>query len=278
MRTNNPEFDSAPIIGPEATKRAAERTVRNAFDTDFSVDPVVGPEFSKSYFVIGSCVQRHGALIQRTIADVLTATGRFEGFTDMPVVIPVAADELLASRNSKENLAKIKVRSGSDSARTVVVALVVVERETGFAGAYDVKRGGGMTDSRRRAQTEHDMFAIRMVLASHLAKSGFDIGRVTTGVIDYLGASGFNGELKISRAELDDHFGTEIVATVDALTAALKGALHARLRSLIEQALDKLPGVSATVGPQPTASDNVTSILRTRPVGPGPRRTAGNAS
>jgi hypothetical protein len=178
----------------------AERTIANAFNTEFSIDPIVGAELSRTVSVATSVIQRHGLLIPRTIADILSASSRFEVFTEISIDIPATADDLIGSRNSKRDLAKIKLHADVRPARKVAVDLVVIERESGWAGAYDCKRGHGATESRRRQHVEHNLLAIRFVLGSHLAKSGYDIARVTTAVINYFGSSGFSNDIRITAA------------------------------------------------------------------------------
>jgi hypothetical protein len=266
------DLEAEPIVTRDAAVRAAEKTVANALSTDFSIDPLVGAELSRPVSVINSVVQRHGLLIPRAIGDVLLNSGRFDVFTEMRIDIPAAADDLIRSRNSRRDLAKIRLRADARPARTVTVDLCVVDRESGWAGAYDCKRGHGATESRRRQIVEHDLIAIRLVLASHLARSGFDIIRVTTAVIDYFGCSGFSDDIKVFRHELDKHFGVPVTDSIDQMTAALKQELRARLRSLIEPALHSLPLDVVTPLPDATiAHPNVTALFG-RPEGPGPWR------
>lgn len=93
MATADP--DAEPIITRQAAIRAAERTVASAFATEFSIDPVIGRDLSRSFSVVNSVVKRHGPLIARTLADTLRATGKFDVFTEMVVAVPPAADDLL---------------------------------------------------------------------------------------------------------------------------------------------------------------------------------------
>jgi hypothetical protein len=258
MATADP--DAEPIISREAAIRAAERTVARAFATEFSIDPLIGRDLSRSFSVVNSVVQRHGPLIARTLADTLRATGRFDVFTEMIVPIPPAADDLVVWRNSPTAPVRIRSRADSCSARPVAVDLVAVDRASGWAGAYDIKRGGGATEWRRRRPVEHDLLALRLVLDLHLAQSGFEIGQVTTGVIDWIGSSGFNRGITLCRDDLNEHFGVPVVGPIDLMTTALKRALHARLRSLIEPAMQKLP---TEQWPESAIErGNVTSILR----------------
>jgi len=79
-----------------------------------------------------------------------------------------------------------------------------IDPDVNWAGAYDVKRGNGPVDGRTRRPIEHDLKAARMVLPSYLAKRGYpNVTRVTAGIIDYYGATGFSKVMKIGRDDLD---------------------------------------------------------------------------
>jgi hypothetical protein len=276
---------AAALVSAEAISRAARMAVVGALDGDFSVDPIVGPALSHSFSFIASVIQRHGLLIQRTLGDALAASGRFEVMSDIQIPLTETAHDLLMSHNSQHDLAKIRLKSDSKAVRIVTVDLVVIDPETGWAGAYDVKRGNGATESRKRRPIEHDLRGIRLVLANHLVKLGYEgITETTTGIIDYYGMSGFSREIKLVRDELDTHFGVPVVEHVDAMTEALQGALHAELPGLLEPALRKLARSAVATAAKAAArfaesSDEVPNDvalagrLNARPVGPGPRRS-----
>jgi len=260
------------LVTEKGVARAARQAVLGALGGDFSVDPIVGAAMSRCFSVIGSLIQRHGLLIQRTLADALVASGRFDVFSNIQIPLTEAANDLLASRNAPGNLAKIRLQSDSRAVRMVTLDLLVVEPEVGWAGGYDVKRGNGATDSRKRRPQEHDLKGVGMVLADHLVKLGYDrITEVTTGIIDYYGLSNFSREIKILGSELDEHFGVPVVAHVEALTEALRTALHAELPDLLRPAIQGLPGIAA---PFPSPAEAVSGRVNARPVGPGPRRAA----
>jgi hypothetical protein len=276
---------TAALVSLETISRAARMAVAGALDGDFSVDPIVGPALSHSFSFIASVIQRHGLLIQRTLGDALAASGRFEVMCDIQIPLTETAHDLLTSKNSEHDLAKIRLKSDSKAVRIVTVDLVVVDPEAGWAGAYDVKRGNGATESRKRRPIEHDLRGIRLVLANHLVKLGFEgITDTTTGIIDYYGMSGFSREIKLIRDELDSHFGVPVVGHVDAMTEALKGALHAELPGLMEPALRTLARSAAVAAAETVAKIAVPSEtaqtvaaladrLSARPLGPGPRRS-----
>jgi hypothetical protein len=279
-------IDTAPLVSPAAIARASRAVIANAMAGDFPIDPVIGPDLSKSFSIINSVVKRHGLLIQRTLGDALAASGRFEILTEVPLPITEAAHDLLTSQNTDGDLAKIRLKADSKTLRMVTIDLVVVDTESGWAGAYDVKRGNGTTESRKRRPIELDLRAARLILASFLSKYGYDgIRTVTSGVIDYYGASGFSKEMKLTREELDEHFRVPVLDTIDAMTAELQRALHAEMRNLLMPALTNLPhaadqalGADIIVPPlaeTPEAEirDNaIGRVLNARPTGPGPWR------
>jgi hypothetical protein len=283
-------IDTSSLISPAAIARASRSVIVNAMAGDFPIDPVIGADLSKSFSIINSVVKRHGLLIQRTLGDALAASGRFEVLTEIPLPITEAAHDLLTSQNSDRDLAKIQLKADSKIIRMVTIDLIVVDTESGWAGAYDVKRGNGATESRKRRPIEHDLRAARLVLASFLEKYGYaDIRSVTTGVIDFYGASGFSKELKLTREELDGHFGVPVLDTIDAMTAELQRALHAEMRSLLAPALAHLPDVAAhahdvvdVFNPSLAAGaeaawavhgkNSLGRVLSARPTGPGPWR------
>src|ERR1700722_4416794 len=163
---------TAALVSPEAISRAARLAVAGALDGDFSVDPIVGPALSHSFSFIASVIQRHGLLIQRTVGDALAASGRFEVMCDIQIPLTETANDLLTSQNSQHDLARLK--SDSKAVRIVTVALVGIDPERGWAGAYDVKRGNGATESRKPPPRVHDLRGIRLVLANHLMKLGYE--------------------------------------------------------------------------------------------------------
>ena len=259
---------SEELITQHAVARAARQAMIGALGGDFSVDPLVSAAMSRCFSVIGSLIQRHGLLIQRTVADALVASGRFDVYSNVQVPLTEAANDLLAARNAPDKLATIRLQSDARAVRLVTLDLLVVEPEVGWAGGYDVKRGNGATDSRKRRPLEHDLRGVGMVLSDHLVKLGYSgITDVTTGIIDYYGFSNFSRELKVLGGELDEHFGVPVTAHVEALTEALRVALQAELPDLLRPAIQALPGIA----PAPPA-EPVIGRVNTRPTGPRPRR------
>jgi len=272
-------------VSEETLARTAQTVVANAVASAFNEDPVIGPDLSRAISVVGSVVKRHGLLLQSTTANALAASGRFDVLTDVAIPIVDAANELLLARNSAEDLARINIRADAAAERIVTVDLCVIDPEVGWAGIYDVKRGNGPVDGRTRRPIEHDLRAAGMVLSSYLAKRGYpNISRVTAGVIDYYGATGFNKDFKIGRDELDTHFEVPIRETLDKVTLCLRKALHGELPTLFSTVIKgvnrenaqknaKTCGIGLVPDPMP-GEEAVVHFASNRPTGPGPRKPA----
>ncbi|MBR1237132.1 hypothetical protein JQ597_05220 [Bradyrhizobium sp. AUGA SZCCT0177] len=258
----------------EAISRATKQVVASALGSTSSIDPIIGPEFSRAFSFVGLVVQQHGLLIQRVLADTLAASERFEVLTESPIPITAAALDLLTSENSEKHLASIKLKSDSRVVRSAMMDIIVIDQEKRWAGVYDVKRGNGETTWKSRKPIENDLRAARLVLQSHLKKLGHDVDHVDSAVIDYYGYSGFPRNIKINGEELDRHFGVPMATKIDSMTAALCDEVLAGLLQILEPMIAKLTTSRTKVAveqPERTAPDQrtrVADILQARPRGP----------
>ena len=259
-------------VSRPALIRAAHNAVAGALAGDFPVDPIIGPELSRAISCIGSVVKRHGALIELGIAGALKANDRFIVLTNVPLPLTKGAAQLLDARNSDEDLANIRLSADSEAEGIVNVDMVVVDPEAGWAGAYEIKRGNGVTESGKRRPTVRKLRAARLVLASYVRQHGCGpVDSVTSAVIDYFGGSGFEAEFTLTRDRLDAHFGVPVVAMVDAMTATVREALEAELSGLLAPVL---AGMVPTVAGIATAMDIDAAVdARRAPMDPAVLRT-----
>jgi hypothetical protein len=210
-------------------------------------------------------------------------------------VIPItaAADSLVAS-NSPETLARVALRYDTPAVRSVTHDIVVIDTQSAWAGAYQVKRGGGDMGPRLRKPLERDLAAVRLLLRSYLRDQGYSaVDVVTTAAIDWLGAAGLPDHLTIMGSELDEHFGVPVVPTIERMTVALRAALHSAVPELLEPLLAALelqartlselarPAGKARAVKESSAEEDLIGMpdflnnlveFPARPVGPGPRR------
>ena len=271
-------------VSKAALIRAAREAVAGALAGDFPIDPVIGKDLSRALSCIGSVVKRHGALIEMGIAGALTNSDRFIVLPKVSLPLTKAALQLLDGKNSDESLAKIRLSADSEADGMVNLDLCVVDPEAHWAGVYEIKRGNGATEHGKRRPIMRKLRAVRPVLASYVHQLGYGpIETVTSAVIDYFGSSGFDSHFTITRDMLDEYFGVPVVATVDAMTAAVRDALEAELPALFEPVFDHMtmpnagmqtlpnPGTT-TVGKFVPANVTVLRGMTAAPVGPGKRQ------
>jgi hypothetical protein len=275
-----PEMD--PLL------KAATEAVANAVNTKFPLDGLLGPELSRLISVCASVVKRHGLLLERAIIDALEKSERFQVLHNPVVPITAAADSLVAS-NPPETLARVALRYDAPTVRSVTHDLVVIDTHCAWAGAYQVKRGGGDMGPRLRRPLERDLAATRLLLRSYLRDLGYtSIDIVTTGAIDWLGSAGLPEHLSIAGTELDAHFGVPVTPTIERMTAHLRAELHKAVPDLLRPLLSVLEmqvGATAQRAPSPAEQDTSEELIDppdflvngvidfpTRPIGPGPRR------
>jgi hypothetical protein len=271
-------------VSKTALIRAAREAVAGALAGDFPIDPVIGKDLSRALSCIGSVVKRHGGLIEMGIAGALTNSDRFIVLPNVSLPLTKAALQLLDGKNSDETLAKIRLSADSEADGMVNLDLCVVDPKAYWAGIYEIKRGNGATEHGKRRPIMRKLRAVRPVLASYVHQLGYGpIETITSAVIDYFGSSGFDPAFTITRNQLDEHFGVPVVATVDAMTAAVRDALEAELPALFEPVFDRmtLPAVGIPALPSPGTATvgkfvptNVTKLrgMTAAPVGPGNRQ------
>jgi len=278
------------IVEMAALLKAASEAVAAAVGTKFPLDDLLGPELSRLISVSSSVVKRHGLLLERAIVEALEASGRFQVLHNPVIPITAAADSLVAS-NSPEALARIALRYDTPAVRSVTHDIVVIDLEAAWAGAYQIKRGGGDMGPRLRKPLERDLAAVRLLLRAYLRDQGYSaVDVVTTAAIDYLGAAGLPEHLTVQGTELDAHFGVPVVSTIEQMTEHLRTELHKAVPDLLRPLLAVLEMQAAPAGSRQKAaakenageeligmpdflSDGVVDFPA-RPVGPGPRHQA----
>jgi hypothetical protein len=254
-------------VSKPALIRAARNAVAGALAGDFPVDPIVGPDLSRAISIIGSVVKRHGSLIEMGIAGALIASDRFIVLTNVALPLTKGATQLLDAKNADEDLGKIRLSADSEAEGIVNVDLVVVDPDAGWAGAYEIKRGNGVTEHGKRRPIVRKLKAARLVLASYIKQAGYGpVEKVTSAIIDYFGGSGFDSEFTLTREQLDLHFGVPVAATVDAMTETTRDTLRAELPRLLAPVIN---GV-LPIGPTRTG-ESIVQDLHAPPTGPGHR-------
>jgi hypothetical protein len=218
----------------------ARRAAKASACADFKPDPLFSPEFSRLISASTSAAKRHGPLIEKAIAGELE---RAPMTVLRNVAVPITEGGLAMSE-SRDYSTLVNKQIDFDDKRiadVVDIDILAIDESNGWAGAFSVKRGGGLTEPRKRKANERELRALNFTLASWLRHKGYrTVETATAAVIDYLGQSGFSKDLTIDRDAIDEFFGLPIVAGIDAMTAAMSEALNSELRNLLVPIMRKM--------------------------------------
>lgn len=249
-----PETTIPPVLLSRELSEAARQAVEAALSAEFPADDLLGAGVSRTVSVLTSTVKRSGHIIEKAIAEALEHAGLIV-YRNVAMPVTVAAQSLVAS-NSVEILDRIRVAADAQASRTVFIDLLVVDPERGHAAIYELKRGGGATETRKRLPIEASLRACRLQLRSFVRGLGHHVEETDARIIDYYGASGFSPDLTITRRELDAHFGVPVRATVDTSIAVMRRTLEQALPQLIGAMRIGAPaGARPEVGRQKVAPD-----------------------
>jgi hypothetical protein len=223
------------VDAPENSLAAAARqAVTASLGAEFRLDPLFSPEISKLISFAGSVAIRHGPLIERAIGEALKGQG-LEVLRNVAIPVTRGALALVESSEYSQHAERQIDFNDNDIADQVDADILAVDEKKGCAGAFSVKRGGGAAGTKRRSNDVRMLRALKFTLASWLRRQGFrSVDVATVAVIDYLGQAGFPKDITIGRNELDDFFQAQIVAEVDAMTQAMRTAIDAEIRRLLE--------------------------------------------
>lgn len=252
-----PAADDLPPLG--RLSRAAEEALATSLAIDFETDPILGPEVSPLVSRASSLQKRHGFLLEFAIVCALRHSGRFVVLPGTEIPITAAADSL-ASLSSADALAGIELPHEPPFVRNVTLDLVVVDRERGWAGGFECKRGRGKCTSRLLRPIVRDLEATGVLLTSYLQGRGFEtVGSTVTGLIDIYGGSRAPDHLVLNLADLDAFFGVPVSPVIDEMNASLARGFRRAIPSLLA------PLRFALADGAPGPSPFVPTVVRSRP-------------
>ncbi len=218
------------ILSP-ALRAVAADAVASALASEFPLDALLGRELSRVVSVINSVVKRSGHVIERALAETLEANG-FTVYRSVAMAVTQAAENIVAS-NPADILKTVRIKADSDAKRSVFIDLLVIDDRRKTAMIYELKRGNGMTEQRKRGPIETNLRCCTLQLESFVRQLGHHIDQVGFKVIDFYGSSGFDDSISVTRDELDVHFDAPITATIEAALGVMNTELGAALPKLL---------------------------------------------
>jgi len=258
-----------PNAAGNALAEAARQTVRASLAAEFRPDPLFPPEISRLISFCRSAGIGHGPLIELATAKGLEKAG-LTVLRNVHVPVTRGALAMVGSDKYSQIAADQFPFDEHDIAGYVDADIIAIDEKNRCAGAFSVKRGGGAAGTKKRTSDDRDLRAMGFTLASWLRQQGYRmVDAALAMVIDFYGQAGFPKDLAIDRTELDDFFGLPIVAEVDRMTAAMREAIDAEIRRLLEP-------IARSMTPPPAetrqAAPRTTNVGRSNP----PRRARPN--
>ena len=266
---------SVPTIMPVSPPRALpadllariEKAVAGASSAEFAVDPLLGHSLSAVTSFLTSVVKRSGAVIEDALYAALVRNRRFLVMQQVRVPITRAA-EMYVQENGPGRVGELALASDGATVRVGHFDMIVIDQQRSVAMVIEIKRGSGITESKKRKATERDLACARLQLASYLRTLlGIKLKHYRCHVIDFYGRSGFRDELTVTREGLDNLFGVPVIPTIDAALSALEARMVARVPPMLQIAQERLADRTAEPVPR-RAGRGALAMLSGRQAGP----------
>ena len=238
--------NTAEVDPKAALLDAARAAVRSAARTEFNLDPLLSPEISHLGSVIASAIKRQGPLLERALGETLKHGG-LTVLRNQRVPITRGTLALVNSKDPNQFGGQI----GYDDNEIVNHAdadLITIDEKQGWAAMLQIKRGGGLTETKKRKADERGLYGARMTLASYLRQEGYRaVDYAEVGVIDVFGQSGYDKDLVIPKSELDEFFGLSVTPVIDEVTTVMRETLDAELHTLLRPVIAKFASAEAAI-------------------------------
>ena len=192
-----------------------EKTIQRLDAKQFTPDPIAGKHFSKIASIMSSAYKRHGYILERAILEALKQCPHFEVWRDNQFHIPPAVDHIVDGSISQPTKLIGTDYPYSPEGPTLQVDVLVFNKGTGSLKAYEVKRGTGLHDSRKRHQMLKDVLALQVLSKSYGKQRDLDVKEAFSHVIFCYGKCSIPKPFAITGVELDEHFGWPVQEAVE---------------------------------------------------------------
>lgn len=206
-----------------------DTTIAALAQTRFVEDPIAGKKYSRATSIISSAYKRHGKILETALREALRESNRHQVWTEDAFRVSLAADGLAGSQ-SLDQCAKSTLPYG-EGIRTLQVDMIAYDDADRTIRAYEVKRGNGQFDAGKIRSIRRDLMCVQVLLKSYGDVANVNPSGGEARIIFYYGRRSLPRPWSLTRDELDQHFGFNIVEKVEQANSYFKSQLHELLEA-----------------------------------------------
>ena len=239
MRSLGLDRPSAVAANEDELAKARRDRVVNAvaatLATTFNRDPLFPSQLSRLMSASGSLVKKHGLLIEDDLAHALE---RNHLHVERKQYFSITRKGLKAVSKGRDraNGGRQLPFDANDQVREIEIDIFAIDETNKWAVLISSKRGGGLTDSKKRKAHERELRALDLVILDQLRARYPNLESACVCIIDYLGQSGFSEDITLRRHEIDSFFGLSIVKVLDDTSLRLRTAIRDAFGPLVAEA------------------------------------------
>jgi len=194
----------------------------------FEADPILTAEQTRLAGIINGATRGHGILIEKTLLESLQDREDRPAWCE-PAFRLSHGDTNYHKAATVEGMAFAALPYGDGDAkhRTVQVDLITFDKATGIVRAYEIKRNHEDSGSAANLQIVRSLLISYARTVKQLEATAAEMW-----TISYYGLPHKHSTFRLTRSDLDEHFGCPVVANVERATATYREALQAKLLGL----------------------------------------------
>lgn len=204
-----------------------DQTIATLAKTSFVEDPIAGARYSRATSIISSAYKRHGRILETALVEGLRESNRHTVWLEPSFRVSRAADGLASSQTTDE-CAKSALPYG-EAVRNLQIDMMAFDNADGSIRAYEVKRGNGQFDAGKIRSIRRDLMCVQVLLKSYGDTRDLAPVAAEARIIFYYGRRSLPRPWSLTREELDDHFGFQIIEKVEQANEYFSRRLHALL-------------------------------------------------
>lgn len=219
--------DGLPFL--DRVRPVVDQTIDRLARTTFVVDPIAGPQLSRSTSIISSAYKRHGKILEAALVESLRDSNRHRIWREDLFHVSHAADQVVGTQD--EAACRATSLPYGEEIRTIQVDMIAWDEADRSLRAYEVKRGNGQFDAGKVRSIRRDLLCLQVLLRSYGAQLGLKPASAESKIIFYYGMRSIPAPWSLDAEDLDEHFGFPVRDKIEQANTYFQERLHVLLAS-----------------------------------------------